>query len=727
MSSKWIKIAGALALGAVGVQAHIRIVNPSTGAGLYWPNPGSVGYVINDQGSDDVPDDSDTLAIRSAVQSWNDAPLSGATLVEDASAASQASTNWSSSGIHLVMFDETNSSGWFPPGSGIVALTPLWFASDGRITDADILYNGSDFLFTTSQESGRFDIEDVGAHELGHLLGLDHSGHAGATMYPYVDSSVILHRSLSADDIAGVRTIYPSGSTAELSGLVLDTLGDPVYGAHVVAVDTEGRTAGGTLTNASGTFVIRGLDPGDYLAYAAPLDQPVSGANLTSSPVLETNFQTTYYPLPVTVSAGQTFFLGNLTVGDDVNIDLGRATDRLPLRGIEGQTVSLSLRGSQLNPGSTLTCSDPDITVSATGWFGSQVTFTVQIPPGEAAGHADLIVTNSSGRTDTLPAALEITPPNPGVTTVVPSQSGPSGGAAITISGSNFGAGSRVVIGDRIYRDGVAGGCQVVNDTTITLTTGQTTTGVHDVVVIDPSGVEGRLVAGMAVSLLPTLESLFPSAGSVAGGTYLRITGEDFEEGARVLLNSVEQPQSQVISSTRIDVITEPVLSGGLATLEVENSAGEAASAAFFYSSFEDPVPAAVSPNFGPSAGGQLVTITGEGFTSDTQVVFGADAVTGSGGTAAQQVTIVDSQTIVASTPPGAGTASLAVLNPTTGQGSVLTSAYFYESESSGGCGGTTGAAQDPGRWIYASWTLALMCICAWRARRAQLRVRASL
>ncbi|MEZ6020564.1 MAG: matrixin family metalloprotease [Planctomycetota bacterium] len=73
-------------------------------------------------------------------------------------------------------FDEINSSGYFPTGSGIVAITPLEFYTTGRIIDADVLFNGKDFHFTTKQETNRFDIQDVAAHELGHLLGLDHSG-----------------------------------------------------------------------------------------------------------------------------------------------------------------------------------------------------------------------------------------------------------------------------------------------------------------------------------------------------------------------------------------------------------------------------------------------------------------------------------------------------------------------------------------------------------------------
>ena len=258
---------------------------------------------------------------------------------------------------------------------------------------------------------------------------------------------------------------------------------------------------------------------------------------------------------------------------------------------------------------------------------------------------------------------------------------------------------------------------------TITLTLAQTVTGDHDAVVLDASGVEGRMADALSVSLAPTLSGVFPAAGSTSGGTLVRLSGEDFLTDSQVFINGVQQTDVDVLNSTRIDVVTEAVGAGGVATLEVVNPGGQLASAAFFYTATADPIPTAVSPNFGPGEGGQLVTISGSGFTSDAEVVFGANAATGAGGQVAGSVTFVDANTLVVTAPPGSGMASVTVSNPTTGQAAVLGSAYLYEGGGSGGCGGTVSGADDPGRWVYASWTLGLLLVCVWRARTARRRV----
>lgn len=719
-------LAAALVVVCGYVAAHVRLIHPSTKNPLYWQSPGAVGVVIQSDGSADITDGSHTTALRQAIQSWNQVPGSVARLVENTNPAQQARTDWQADDIHLLIFDEDNSSGYFPFGSGIVAITPLWFYSSGRISDADILFNGLGFQFTTAAQPGRFDVQDVGTHELGHLLGLDHTGWSGATMFPYVDTTVILHRSPSADDILGLRSAYPAASFATISGRVERADGSAIRGAQVVAMDQAGRARAGILTNTSGNFLLTGLEADTYTLYAVALDGPVTAANLTGGQTVDIDFQPTWYPGTVTVAAGGSAAAGTLVALPDATINLGRPTDRLPLRATIGQETLTSLRGTSLAAGSTLTASDPDVTVAVQNWLGSAVIFRVTVPAGVEPGHVDLMVENTAGERSVLTAALELAPPNPTVSSVTPDVAGAGGGTQLTIVGTGFRPGARVVLGPRIYTDGEPGGCTVVDANHIQLTVGATTPGVHDLVVVDTTGVEGRLAGAYTAADLPSLASVFPSVGSASGGTQVRIAGSDLAPTAIVRIDGVVQPDTTWESAASLVVVTAPGSAGGPYLLEVENPGGYVASTQFAYVANADPELFAVEPSVGPAAGGSVLTLMGSGFAPTTEVVFGADPVTGLGGTQATSVVYVDSQTLAVVSPPGAsGPAAILLREPSTGQAVIEPAGFVYKSKGSGGGGGChiRAAGPDSGGgsgYDWALWIGALLAFSAWLASRAR-------
>lgn len=723
--SRWLLVPGVVGGVALGAFAHVRLHNPSNSNPLFWQTPGALEIVIQSDGSDDLLDQSHETAIRNAIAEWNSIAETTLNLVEDESDVSQARTDWGADDIHLVMFDEDNSSGFFPNGSGTVALTPVWFFSSGRISDADILFNGKGFHFTTSGDSGRFDVQDVAAHELGHLVGLDHSGWSGGTMYPFVDPTVILHRSLSLDEVTGIRAVYPGGAHGILRGRILRAVDEtPVAGAHVVARDEDGYTAGGTLADASGNFQLSGLSAGTYSVYAVPLDEPVSAANLTVGHVVDVDFESTVYPGTTTLTAGGTVDLGNLHVGDDVTLNLGRSYDRYPRRVIAGLTSWIIIRGTGLEPGSVLEASDPSITVLPLDWVNFQVNFQVVVPEDAKAGHVDLKVTNTSGDVSILPAALEVTPPSPTVSAVTPALGSVSGGTTVQVDGTNFLPGCRVVIGDQIYVEGTPE-CTLVDPTRLEVQTRATIEGVHDVVVIDDSGVEGRMGTSYQTAALPGITSIFPAAGAELGGTALRIRGVDFLPGVVVRIDGVVQPQVTIVDATTLDVITEPAASSGPLAIEVSNPGGYTASlpAAFAYVAAVDPHIDVVEPTGGASSGGDEVSISGSGFTADTRVYFGADPETGTGGMEAA-VTFVDATTLMAVTPshPPGDVSVLARLDGT-GQTTVVAAGFTFNAASGGGGGCTawtagSGASGERPSVGGAWWLFGLAGLLVLRRRR---------
>jgi hypothetical protein len=163
----------------------------------------------------------------------------------------------------------------------------------GEIVESDIFFNTT-FSWSTAAagEAGRFDLESVALHEVGHFLGLGHSAlgeteprptggrrvlASGAVMFPIsFGTANIADRQLQPDDIAGVSDLYPAENHRARTGAARGRVsknGAPVFGAHVVAFNPgTGDLIGGFTLNADGEFEITGLTPGPHIIRVEPLD-----------------------------------------------------------------------------------------------------------------------------------------------------------------------------------------------------------------------------------------------------------------------------------------------------------------------------------------------------------------------------------------------------------------------------------------------------------------------
>lgn len=84
-----------------------------------------------------------------------------------------------------------------------------------RYTDSDVAFNLS-YSYTSEREgdgcSGEFYLEAVTSHEVGHLIGLGHSGTSSALMYPSISSC--FNKPLATDDFNGRDAQYDCTSFA---------------------------------------------------------------------------------------------------------------------------------------------------------------------------------------------------------------------------------------------------------------------------------------------------------------------------------------------------------------------------------------------------------------------------------------------------------------------------------------------------------------------------------
>ncbi|HZP48596.1 MAG TPA: matrixin family metalloprotease [Vicinamibacterales bacterium] len=194
----------------------------------------------------------------------------------------------------------------------------------GEVIESDIFFNAS-FAWSVAPngESGKYDLQSIATHEIGHFGGLGHSAlgetelrdgggrvviSAEAVMFPIAfTAGSIAARTLKADDIAGITDLYPTADAAglgSLSGRVAKA-GQPLFGAHVVAIDVAtGQMVGGFALTAQGEFSIGGLSPGPHIVRVEPLDDADLDSFFSSSATVDLNFRVAFLDRLVVVPRG---------------------------------------------------------------------------------------------------------------------------------------------------------------------------------------------------------------------------------------------------------------------------------------------------------------------------------------------------------------------------------------------------------------------------------------
>ncbi|MGH9424242.1 MAG: matrixin family metalloprotease, partial [Thermoanaerobaculia bacterium] len=157
-----------------------------------------------------------------------------------------------------------------------IAMTTNWYDDSGHIIEADMQIDPQAI-------SGGYNLQQMVDHEMGHVLGLDHSAVLSSVMYPYIGTDKTT--ALDSDDRIAISTAY--AKTKPVAGATLEgrVYGDDggIFAAQVVAVNDEGEPVATALSDRNGNFSLPGVPSGSYRIYAEPLDGPFSIQNLSGA------------------------------------------------------------------------------------------------------------------------------------------------------------------------------------------------------------------------------------------------------------------------------------------------------------------------------------------------------------------------------------------------------------------------------------------------------------
>lgn len=300
-------------------------------------------------------------AIRAAFGQWQSIPGTALRFDEGAIIPSAADLVDPTDGTNVVYWATTPAllNNGTISLRGALGLTITSARADGTLVGADIILNGFEHSWFTDfsdKKNPAFFAETTLLHEIGHLLGLDHSPSGGTTMSPIGGPGVDARHGLSPDEVAFARATYGDARTAptlgHLTGRVLMD-GSGVFGAAVGLEDAAGNLLGATVSGAGGKFIFNAVPPGNHHVRVWPLDPAtaphwlIRGADLGDNYYRATTFFQPTTNQPVAISAKQTNTL-------DVPVAAGPPAFRIThIRqpAAVGAASSLSPLPAQLSPG----------------------------------------------------------------------------------------------------------------------------------------------------------------------------------------------------------------------------------------------------------------------------------------------------------------------------------------------------------------------------------------
>lgn len=375
--------------------------------------------------------DSDVVgAARRALARWSS--LTNINFVVTWSQETSISPADAGDGISLLTIAATTENEAFNSDTTTGRTRVFFDPETGNIAEADISINprpraedGTELQFSTDGTSGTYDLEATFTHEIGHLLGLDHSAVLSSTMQARQAFNgtfglpALTERTLSEDDRQKIRSLYgPKLKLGRIEGKLVDNrvsgILTPLNGVNIWAENlANGRVIASDVTADDGTYHLDGLTPGQYrviVSSAAETPQKFRSFELSNQIVVKADAAA---PLNSSLVPLQASALNPKVIG--LNAELSNVA--LPLS--PGKRVKIYFGGEGVDqvPGTSIVVNSPYFTVDPATLAREQiaapypiVSVDVQVAPNAPFGDYSLRLQSHSGEIAYVPGAITIDP-----------------------------------------------------------------------------------------------------------------------------------------------------------------------------------------------------------------------------------------------------------------------------------------------------------------------------